>query len=68
MELLKPKEVDLLLRYPFGRALRLAKAKKIPHIKLPDGEIRFDKAEIERLLRKGKTTQAESLESSASPG
>jgi len=48
--LLKPAEVDLLLRYPIGRALKLAKAKCLPHIVLPDGEIRFDEAEIEALL------------------
>ena len=68
MELLKPQEVDLLLRYPFGRTLRLAKAKQIPCIRLPDGEIRFDKDEIEKLLKEGKITQTKSIQSSASPG
>jgi len=43
-------EVDRMLRYPSGRAVRLARAGKLPHIALPDGEIRFDKAEIEKLL------------------
>jgi hypothetical protein len=53
IELLKPAEVDLLFRYPTGRSIKLAKAGKIPHIVLPDGEIRFDQAEIERLLKAG---------------
>lgn len=63
MELLKPQEVDLLFRYPFGRALRLAKAKQIPHIKLPDGAVRFDRDEIEKLLKEGEVTQTKSLQS-----
>lgn len=51
IRLLKPREVDLLLRYPAGRSLRLARAGHIPCIHLPDGEIRFDEAEIKRLLQ-----------------
>ena len=50
--LLKPREVDLMLRYPSGRSKRLAKVGKIPYIKLPDGEIRFDAAVIQRLLKR----------------
>jgi hypothetical protein len=49
--LLMPREVDRLLRYPRGRSLRLARAGKLPHIKLPDGEIRFDEAEINSFLQ-----------------
>lgn len=45
-----PREVDRLLRYPRGRSLRLAKAGKLPFISLPDGEVRFDEAELEKLL------------------
>lgn len=51
--LLKPREVDLLLRYPSGRTRRLAKAGQIPFIRLPDGEIRFDERVIEDLLKSG---------------
>ena len=51
INLLKPVEVDLLLRYPTGRAGRLAKAGKLPHVLLPDGEIRFVESEIEALLK-----------------
>ena len=52
-QLLTPREVDLLLRYPAGRTLRLAKAGRIPCIRLPDGEIRIDMADLETLLRRG---------------
>ena len=30
--------------------MKLARVGKLPHIVLPDGEIRFDEAEIDRLL------------------
>jgi len=43
-----------MLRYPSGRTLRLAKAGRIPFIRLPDGEIRFDERAIEALLKSGK--------------
>lgn len=49
--LLTPRELDRMLRYPRGRSLKLAKAGKLPHIVLPDGEVRFDEDEIEKVLR-----------------
>jgi len=52
--LLKPAEVDFLLRYPAGRATRLAKRGQLPHIVLPDGSIRFREVEIEQLLAQRK--------------
>ena len=48
--LLTPREVDRLLRYPRGRSLRLAKAGRVSCIRLPDGEVRFDQSEIEKML------------------
>jgi len=39
--------------YPQGRTLRLAKAGQIRSIRLPDGEVRIEEAEIERLLATG---------------
>ena len=51
-QLLTSREVDRLFRYSAGRAVRLAKAGLIPHIVLPDGEIRFDEAELETLLKR----------------
>jgi hypothetical protein len=50
MTLLTPRDIDRLFRYPAGRAARLAKAGRIPFIRLPGGEIRFDQTEIEKLL------------------
>jgi len=52
-QLLTPREVDVLLRYPAGRTLRLAKAGRILCIRLPDGEIRIDEADLETLLGAG---------------
>jgi hypothetical protein len=48
--LLLPAQVDRIFKWPRGRAARFAKANKIAHVELPDGEIRFVEAEIERLL------------------
>lgn len=56
IDLLKPREVDLLFRYPAGRSLRLAKAGLLSYISLPDGEIRFSEVEIQRLLKPPATT------------
>ena len=56
--LLRPGEVDFFLRYPSGRSLRLAKAGRIPFIRLPDGEIRFEESAIRRLLAEGTTQEA----------
>lgn len=43
-------EVEQLLRYPRGRAAKLAKAGKLPAIFLPDGEIRFCQRDITALM------------------
>lgn len=48
--LLVPREVDRLLRYPRGRAARLARNGQLRHVVLPDGEIRFRREDIDRLL------------------
>ena len=55
--LLIPREVDRLFRWPPGRAKKLAKLGKIPSIVLPDGEIRFDEAEIESLQQPAKALE-----------
>jgi predicted site-specific integrase-resolvase len=52
--LLKPIEVDELLRYGAGRARRLALCGKIPHIILPNGEMRFDRSDIEKMIHDGR--------------
>ena len=45
-DILTPQEVDRLFRYPHGRAVKLAKAGKLPAIFLSDGEIRFNRQTI----------------------
>lgn len=50
MSLLYPEEIDNRLNWPLGRATRLAKKGKLPHVVLPDGSIRFEWESIEPLL------------------
>jgi hypothetical protein len=47
-----PEDVDARLNWPLGTALRLARRKKLPHVLLPDGSVRFVWADIEALLRR----------------
>jgi len=51
-ELLYPEELDQRLNWPLGRAARLARQRRLPHVLLPDGSIRFDWVEIERLVQR----------------
>jgi predicted site-specific integrase-resolvase len=37
--------------------MKLARAGKLPHIVLPDGEVRFDEDEITALLKQPKSEQ-----------
>ncbi|HEY1683702.1 MAG TPA: hypothetical protein VGG19_02980 [Tepidisphaeraceae bacterium] len=53
-KLLMPGQVDRLLMYPRGRSIKLAKKNLIPHIKLPDGEIRFDESTLSELVESSK--------------
>ena len=50
--LLTDNAIDKILRYPSGRFRRLARKGLIPHVVLPEGELRFDPVEIEKWLRK----------------
>lgn len=50
--LLYPEDVDRRLSWPAGRSLRLARRGKLPHIILPDGEIRFEWESIEAMLQR----------------
>lgn len=45
-----PDDVDRRLGWKPGRAERLARQRRLPHILLPDGSIRFDWSEIEPLI------------------
>jgi hypothetical protein len=49
-KLINPEELDQRLSWPLGRAARLARQRRLPHILLPDGSVRFDWSEIEGLL------------------
>lgn len=51
VELLKPKECDRILRYPFGKTAKLVKAGKIPYVRLPDGNIRIRADDMEAMLK-----------------
>lgn len=50
MSLLYPEEIDKRLNWPIGRAGRLAKRGKLPHVLLPDGSIRFEWEAISPLI------------------
>lgn len=49
-ERLWPEQIDRLLNWPLGTAARLARQRKLPHYRLPDGSIRFNRDEIEALV------------------
>jgi len=44
-------EIDKRLTWPLGRAERLARRGKLPHVVLPDGSIRFRWDQIKPLIR-----------------
>ena len=50
MTLIYGTEVDQRLNWPLGRADRLARQRRLPHVLLPDGAVRFDWAVVERLI------------------
>ena len=47
---LTPEQVDARLSWPPGRAERLARQRRLPHILLPDGRIRFIWEQVERCV------------------
>ena len=49
-ERLYPEQIDGILNWPLGTSARLARRGKLPHYRLPDGSLRFDRAEIEQLI------------------
>lgn len=49
--LVSSSEVDRKFGWSIGRANQLARSKKLPHYRLPDGAIRFVWMEIEKLVR-----------------
>lgn len=51
--LLTPPVVDSLFRFPNGRSARLARQGKLRHVVLPDGSLRFRRADVEAILEGG---------------
>ena len=43
-------EIDKRLAWPLGKAERLARRGRLPHLRLPDGSIRFRWEDIEPLI------------------
>ena len=52
--LLTPEQLDTRLAYPRGRCMKLVHAGQIPHVALPDGEIRFDEKDVYEWLERCK--------------
>jgi hypothetical protein len=52
MIFLYPEDIDKRLNWKPGRAERMARRKQLPHVLLPDGEIRFIWEEIEPLIKR----------------
>lgn len=50
IKLLKPKQVDLIFHWPFGKSRALAKQRRLPCIWLPDGSLRFEERAILNLI------------------
>ena len=48
--LLYPDDIDQKLNWPPGTAQRMARRRKLPHVLLPDGSVRFRWEEVEALL------------------
>lgn len=62
MTLVTPEEIDVAFAWPIGKAERLARRGLLPHYRLPDGvqTIRFDRAEVDALIRHIPPTQPKS--------
>jgi hypothetical protein len=52
MSFIYPEDVDRRLNWPLGRAERLARRRRLPHVLLPDDSVRFEWGEIEKLVRR----------------
>ena len=50
-KLIYPEDVDKRLNWPLGRAGRLARRGRLPHVVLPDGAIRFSWSEVRQLIQ-----------------
>ena len=52
--LLTPTEVGAILRYRPGQVVRLASSGKIPHVTLPDGQIRIAESTVKQIIEAGR--------------
>lgn len=50
LSLLYGEDIDRRLNWPLGRAERLARRGKLPHVILPDGQVRFEWPYVAALL------------------
>ena len=50
--LLYPEQIDRRLNLPIGTAARMARQRKLPHVVLPNGSIRFAWGAVRRTLRR----------------
>jgi hypothetical protein len=48
--MLSPEQIDHRFGWPAGRAERLARQRRLPHVLLPDGRIRFLWEQLERFI------------------
>lgn len=49
-QLIEPDEIDRRFSWPPGRAAKLARQRRLPHMLLPDGSIRFDGDELDKMI------------------
>jgi len=49
---LYPTELDKIFNWALGTAEKLARRRRLPHVVLPDGAIRFEWTVIEPLIRR----------------
>lgn len=47
---ISPEDVDRRMAWRPGKAERLARQRRLPYILMPDGSIRFNWADLERLI------------------
>jgi hypothetical protein len=50
-DLLYPEQIDRRLNWPLGTAARLARRRRLPHYRLPDGSIRLSWFDVEPLVQ-----------------
>ena len=51
-DLIYPEQIDRFLNWSLGTAARMARRRRLPHYRLPDGSIRFRKDEVEALVER----------------